>query len=147
LTEDDVSLLLSEGPFWPRYRSLHPDCSIIDHLWTLNDQHVDFEEERQTWEDDKERLQEEIEGLKKLVGGEESLEELKKGLEDAGKSQEEVRKMREEIEEKEKEWEKEKGKKEEVIAQLGARITAYEEANPLSNSELSLCPSHLDRTD
>ncbi|GAA5825933.1 hypothetical protein JCM5353_003459 [Sporobolomyces roseus] len=133
LTEDDVSLLLSSGPFWPPYRSSHPDCSVIDHLWQLNDQHVDFEEERQSWEDDKEALEREIEGLKKLVGGEASLEELKKGLEDVGKSQEEIRKLKEEIEEKEKEWESEKGKKEETIAQLEDRITAYEEANPLSN--------------
>jgi DNA repair exonuclease SbcCD ATPase subunit len=138
LNEEDVNLLLQQGPFWPDCRATTNDCSIIDHLWMLTDQQTEFEEEKSSWEDEKSSLESQIKELKRIGGDNgEGWERLRSELKSLEEEQETLRDEKAKGEVERKELEREGKKKDEVIKGLEQRITAYEEATPISNGTWS----------
>ncbi|GAA5899318.1 uncharacterized protein JCM6883_005180 [Sporobolomyces salmoneus] len=145
LTEDDVNLLLSSGPFYPPVREQFPESSILDHLWLLTDLHSEFEQEKSEWETQRTELENQVEELKSIgfnTGDDSGHSEHGKGWQEFKGAIEELEGKHEKLskdlatkEAEAKEFQVEQKKKEEVIAQLEARIQAYEEAaNNTSNA-------------
>ncbi|GAA5949878.1 hypothetical protein JCM3765_007721 [Sporobolomyces pararoseus] len=142
LDEDGVNLLLSSGIFWPPCRRSNPKESIIDLLWMLTDQQEEFEQDKSVWEEEKTLLENQVKELKKIGGDNgEGWEKFRTELEQLEKEQDELRVEKLRGEDERKELVEDKKKKDEIIAQLEARITAYEEAAPVPNGNVPRSPA------
>ncbi|GAA6061349.1 hypothetical protein JCM10212_004830 [Sporobolomyces blumeae] len=95
VTEEDVTLLLQSGPFWPPIRGSLPESSLIDLLWILNDQESEAKEDKASWSAEKRELEEKLERAKsssgELAGPSSSSDEVKATVGDSVEVEENLR--------------------------------------------------------
>ncbi|GAA5903235.1 hypothetical protein JCM8208_002247 [Rhodotorula glutinis] len=118
LSEDDVTTLLDEGSLWPPIRATQPpSTSLIDFLWLLADQQAEHDDDKRALEDElakvKQRADEAVAASRSRRGS------VMSGTSRSGVAQEALEKEREAAR-------GQKARDKETIAQLEARISAYE---------------------
>ncbi|GAA5897345.1 hypothetical protein JCM6882_001863 [Rhodosporidiobolus microsporus] len=157
LTEDDVSTLLSEGPDWPPVRGQMRSSSLIDLLWLLQDEQDEVDDDKKAFQEKIAKLEQDVQRQKRRTEVVEA--KAKAGLEEAREkaataaaagvrtppdsrsnspgrngdaAKERERLLREDVASKDREAEK----LHETIAQLEARVAAFE-SNDRSPSRVS----------
>ncbi|GAA5838424.1 hypothetical protein JCM9279_003240 [Rhodotorula babjevae] len=119
LSEDDVTTLLDEGSLWPPIRaSQPPGTSLVDLLWLLTDVQAEHDDDKRALEDKlaraKQRADEAVAAASNSRRG-----SVMSGASRSGATQDALEREREAARE-------DKARDKETIAQLEARISAYE---------------------
>ena len=127
LSEDDVTTLLDEGSLWPPIRaSQPPSTSLVDLLWLLTDQQAEHDDDKRALEDKLARAKQRADEAVAAASN------SRRGSVMSGTSRSGV--VSQDTLEKERQAAREdKARDKEAIAQLEARISAYE-ANGASSS-------------
>ncbi|GAA6018188.1 hypothetical protein JCM11491_005625 [Sporobolomyces phaffii] len=135
LSEDDVTLLLASGPSWPPIRSVHPDSTVIDHLWMLTDLTAEFEDDRREWDETRAKLEADLGRISALLGQRGDGAGPQLSLSNTNGCDRETDKSKGDFETKIKQ-------KDEAIRQLEQRIEAYEgDATRKSSSDGDRSPA------
>ncbi|GAA5932419.1 hypothetical protein JCM3775_001216 [Rhodotorula graminis] len=119
LSEDDVTTLLDEGSLWPPIRATQPnDTSLIDFMWLLADREAEHDDDKRALEDELAQAKQRADDALAAASGSRR-GSVAVGASRSGGTQDGLEKERAAARE-------DKARDKEVIAQLEARISAYE---------------------